>query len=139
MLVDGTLYLEEHLSDAKLKEKYVNHVPCASSCRLTSMSVRNDMEPRHRRMSYYGYAFESYCTSETPQRATERPPNVAPDAPFPWSGDVDTNVQWCSVVKTKLGDTRMVIGGEVDCVEGECFVRSSCVKWRRGLGVWRRP
>ncbi|KAL1727895.1 RAI1 like PD-XK nuclease-domain-containing protein [Schizophyllum commune] len=100
MLVDGTLYLEEHLSDAKLKEK-------------------NDMEPRHRKMSYYGYAFESYCTSETPQRATERPPHVAPDAPFPWSGDVDTNVQWCSVVKTKLGDTRMVIGGEVDCVEGQ--------------------
>ncbi|KAL1666853.1 RAI1 like PD-XK nuclease-domain-containing protein, partial [Schizophyllum commune] len=99
MFVDGTLYLEEHLSDAKLKEK-------------------NDMEPRHRKMSYYGYAFESYCTSETPQRATERPPHVAPDAPFPWGGDVDTNVQWCSVVKTKLGDTRMVIGGEVDCVEG---------------------
>ena len=31
---------------------------------------------------------------------------------------MDTNVQWCSVVKTKLGDTRMVIGGEVDCVRG---------------------
>ncbi|KAI5892903.1 RAI1-domain-containing protein [Schizophyllum commune H4-8] len=99
MLVDGTMYLEEHLSDAKLKEK-------------------NDMEPRHRKMSYYGYAFESYCTSETPQRAAGRPPHVAPDAPFPWGGDVNTNVQWCSVVKTKLGDTRMVIGGEVDCVEG---------------------
>ena len=31
---------------------------------------------------------------------------------------MDTNVQWCSVVKTKLGDTRIVIGGEVDCVRG---------------------
>ena len=39
--------------------------------------------------------------------------------PFGWGGDVDTNVQWCSVVKTKLGNHRMVIGGEVDCVRGE--------------------
>lgn len=98
MCVNGTLYLEEHLSEARLKEK-------------------NEMEPRHMKMSYYGYAFESYCTSETPSRAG-RPVGVAVDAPFAWSGDVDTNVQWCSVVKTKLGNTRMVIGGEVDCVEG---------------------
>jgi len=67
---------------------------------------RNDMEPRHRLQSYYGYAFESYCTSATPSRQNG------------WGGDVDTNVQWCSVVKTKLGDTRMFIGGEVDCVRG---------------------
>ena len=31
---------------------------------------------------------------------------------------MNTNVQWCSVVKTKLGNTRLVIGGEVDCVRG---------------------
>jgi len=37
-------------------------------------------------------------------------------APYGWGGDVDTNVQWCSVVRTKLGDNRMIIGGEVDCV-----------------------
>ncbi|PIL36601.1 hypothetical protein GSI_00290 [Ganoderma sinense ZZ0214-1] len=62
MLVDGTLYLEEHITDAKLAEKY-----------LSSFMA---------------------C----------------------WGGDVDTNVQWCSVIKTKLGDSRLVIGGEVDCV-----------------------
>ena len=28
-----------------------------------------------------------------------------------------TNVQWCHIVKTKLGDNRIVMGGEVDCVE----------------------
>lgn len=56
--------------------------------------------------TYYGYAFESWCTASQP------------DSPSGWGGDVDTNEQWCSVVKTKLGDTRMVIGGEVDCVRG---------------------
>ncbi|KAL4062868.1 RAI1 like PD-XK nuclease-domain-containing protein [Scleroderma yunnanense] len=87
MLVHGTFYLEEHLSDAKLKEK-------------------DAMTPRHRLQSYYGYAFESYCTSTEPR-------------PSGWGGDVNTNVQWCSVVKTKLGDRRIVMGGEVDCVRGD--------------------
>ncbi|KAI6039831.1 hypothetical protein EDC04DRAFT_3002799 [Pisolithus marmoratus] len=39
------------------------------------------------------------------------------DAPG-WGGDVNTNVQWCSVVKTKLADRRIIMGGEVDCVRG---------------------
>ncbi len=56
--------------------------------------------------TYYGYAFESWCTASQP------------GSPSGWGEDVDTNVQWCSVVKTKLGETRMVIGGEVDCVRG---------------------
>jgi RAT1-interacting protein len=72
------------------------------------------MESHHRLQSYFGYAFESYCTSVTPQRQSDPHSSVKG-----WGGDVDTNVQWCSVVKTKLGDTRMVIGGEVDCVRGE--------------------
>ncbi|KAK7032293.1 decapping endonuclease targeting mRNA [Paramarasmius palmivorus] len=114
MVVDGTMYLEEHLSDDKLKEK-------------------NNVEERHRRAMYYGYAFESYSTWETP--FNDNP------APTKWGGDVNTNVQWCSVVRTKvspsslrtspmcvltddlrddkLGDMRMVIGGEVDCVRGK--------------------
>lgn len=69
------------------------------------------MAPHHRVQTYYGYAFESWCTSDTPVQ----PPNRQAGG---WGGDVDTNVQWCSVVKTKLGKTRMVIGGEVDCVRG---------------------
>ncbi|CCM01915.1 uncharacterized protein FIBRA_03986 [Fibroporia radiculosa] len=92
MAIDGTMYFEEHLSDAKLVEK-------------------EDMAPHHRLQSYYGYSFESWCGSSKP----EMPENLEGQPPG-WGGDVDTNVQWCSVVKTKLGDTRMVIGGEVDCV-----------------------
>ncbi|KAG1737120.1 RAI1-domain-containing protein [Suillus paluster] len=98
MCVDGTMYFEEHLSDAKLKEK-------------------NDMTPRHRLQSYYGYSFESYCTSPTPSGHEHRASGSSSAAG--WGDDVDTNVQWCSVVKTKLGDTRIIIGGEVDCIRGK--------------------
>ncbi|KAF5359530.1 hypothetical protein D9756_003498 [Leucocoprinus leucothites] len=96
MKVDETLYFEEFVSDAKAKEK-------------------QNMNPRQSMQTYYGYAFESYCTADTPRRSN-------PDAtqgtrvPFGWSGDVNNNVQWCSVVRTKLGNTRILIGGEVDCV-----------------------
>jgi len=95
MRVGGTLYFEEHLSDAALKEK-------------------NEMGPHHRRQTYYGYAFESYCTTSTPGHREDASSHVPG-----WGGDVNTNVQWCSVVKTKLGDRRIVIGGEVDCVRGK--------------------
>jgi RAT1-interacting protein len=76
------------------------------------------MDARQRSQTYYGYAFESYCTSNTPTGATPTG-GARRGAPPGWGGDVDTNVQWCSVVRTKLGDMRMIIGGEVDCVRGE--------------------
>lgn len=69
--------------------------------------------PKSRRSqlsSYYGYSFESYCTKE-------RPGYVQTSGPPGWGGDVNTNVQWGHIVKTKLGHTRIIIGGEVDCVE----------------------
>jgi len=72
-------------------------------------------------MMYYGYAFESFSTSENPPgrgSAQSTASRSHPTAPLGWGGDVDTNVQWCSVVRTKLGDIRLVIGGEVDCVRG---------------------
>jgi len=99
MFVNGIMYFEEHLSNTRLKEK-------------------NDMEPRHRLQTYYGYAFESYCTSASLAREPEAV-RLKTGAPIGWGGDVDTNVQWCSVVRTKLGNTRLLIGGEVDCVQGK--------------------
>ncbi|KAI0637617.1 RAI1-domain-containing protein [Trametes polyzona] len=92
MLVGGTLFIEEHFSEARLKEK-------------------EDLAPRQRQQTYYGYSFESWCTSSKPGV-----PERSAGHPLGWGGDVDTNVQWCSVIKTKLGDNRLVIGGEVDCV-----------------------
>ncbi|KAG8951790.1 decapping endonuclease targeting mRNA [Tulasnella sp. 408] len=91
MFVNDCLYIEEHLNDAKLREK-------------------ENMTPQHRLASYYGYAFESYCTTDRPL-----PPGYPPQGDG-WGGPVDTNVQWCSVVKTKLGNLRIIMGAEVDCV-----------------------
>ncbi|KAJ3516880.1 hypothetical protein NLJ89_g859 [Agrocybe chaxingu] len=47
MYHNGTLYFEEHASEERLNEK-------------------NNMNARQRSQTYYGYAFESYCTSEAP-------------------------------------------------------------------------
>ena len=80
------------------------------------------MTPHHRLQSYFGYSFESFCTSSLPDR---RPP-IDRDGRHDvegWGGDVNTNEQWCSVMKTKLGSDRLVIGGEVDCVRGACYYR----------------
>ena len=74
------------------------------------------MTERNRQSTYMGYAFEFYCTS-----AEADPLKDAARQNNGWSGDVDTNVQWCSVVKTKLGDYRLLIGGEVDCIKGSPF------------------
>jgi len=80
----GCLYLEESNPPAKLAAK--------------SASESSNALP-----SYYGYSFESYCTS----------PPADPLADF---AVPNTNVQWCSVVKTNLGGFRTIVGGEVDCV-----------------------
>jgi hypothetical protein len=81
---------------------------------MISVTYRNNVQPHHLMQMYYGYAFESYCTWPTPTR----PPLSMSDPAPGWSGDVDTHVQWCNVMRTKLGDIRMVIGGEVDCIKG---------------------
>ena len=113
MYVNGTLYLEEHLSDTRLKEKYVPSLFQQRMWAEILTTSREDLPPKQRVQTYYGYSFESWCTSSRPGV-----PERLEDHPVGWGGDVDTNVQWCSVIKTKLGDNRLVIGGEVDCVRG---------------------
>lgn len=66
---------------------------------------------------YHGYAFESFSTWHEPIRHKEQ--HAERDRSRSWGGDVDTNVQYCSIVKTKIDAERMIIGGEVDCCRGE--------------------
>lgn len=86
MSLDGTLYLED----------------------AASPKHESESTPERKRQTYYGYAYESVCTSAP---AEERAPYDPPLDP------VDTDVQWCAVVKANLGGVRMILGGEVDCVE----------------------
>ncbi|GAA5952093.1 hypothetical protein JCM21900_006248 [Sporobolomyces salmonicolor] len=85
MVVDGCLYLEESNPPSKLAAKSAS-------------------ESSYALQSYYGYSFESYCTSPPP-------PFIPEEFSIP-----NTNVQWCSIVKTNLGGFRTIVGGEVDCV-----------------------
>ncbi|KAB5593975.1 Protein RAI1 [Ceratobasidium theobromae] len=98
MLLDGCIFAEEHATEAKLAEK-------------------ENMTPFHRRMTYYGYSFESFSTWGEPLRSREQ--HTERNRARCWSGDVDTNIQFCSVVKTKIGGERMILGGEVDCCRDE--------------------
>jgi len=85
MIVNGTMFLEEHLSEDKLRSKCVCVAPRNRTVLLTHLS-RNDIEPWHRKQMYYGYAFESYCTMDSTSSSANSPG---------WGGDVDTNIQWC--------------------------------------------
>ena len=54
---------------------------------------------------YLGYGFESLAT-EDPRRADGEGVH-----------HVDANVEFCSVIKTKLGAHRILMGAEMDCCD----------------------
>ncbi|KAI4338439.1 hypothetical protein MLD38_023499 [Melastoma candidum] len=58
-----------------------------------------------RRRCYWGYCFENLATVDT-QRADGEPIH-----------HVDANVEFCSVLKTKLGAHRILMGAEMDCYD----------------------
>ncbi|XP_044485825.1 NAD-capped RNA hydrolase DXO1 [Mangifera indica] len=58
-----------------------------------------------RRRCYWGYCFESLAT-EDPRRADGEGIH-----------NVDANVEYCAVIKTKLGAHRLLMGAEMDCCD----------------------
>ncbi|CEH13273.1 Nuclear 5'-3' exoribonuclease-interacting protein, Rai1p [Ceraceosorus bombacis] len=99
MLVDKTMYIDEHVSKARYDAQRAEQT-----------------DERRRLFSYYGYAFESYCVWPNARTLPEI------GAPTAWSGNVNTNEQWCEVMKTGMdtkgngGSTRVLLGGETDCL-----------------------
>ncbi|XP_047338952.1 NAD-capped RNA hydrolase DXO1-like [Impatiens glandulifera] len=59
----------------------------------------------HERCCYWGYAFESLATDDS---------NRGPTAEI---HHINANVEFCSVVKTKLGPHRILMGAEMDCCD----------------------
>ncbi|KAJ3015038.1 Dom-3 Z [Thoreauomyces humboldtii] len=88
-LYNGTIYMEEH---EKRKDLFGS-------------------TPRDKLMSYMGYKFESLATIPVPPTEVNPETLAARDDRV-----VNTNVQYCSVFKTKLGRNSIVMGGEVDCL-----------------------
>lgn len=64
-------------------------------------------------MGYWGYRFETLCTVSQPPHKVNKEELKKRD-----NESANTNVQYCVVVKTKLGNNSIIMGAEVDCCRG---------------------
>ncbi|ORX83401.1 RAI1-domain-containing protein [Basidiobolus meristosporus CBS 931.73] len=91
----GTIYIEEHETEYKRKS-------------------RQEQNARLHRMCYWGYRFESLCT--IPKAPSELQGNDDPVLEERKNDVVNTNIQYCSVVRTKIHNKSIIMGAEVDCI-----------------------
>lgn len=77
----------------------------------TKLAKKAESEASYRQQSYYGYSFEAFSTTSSSSSSSSAQDHDQDFEP------PNTNVQWCSIVKTNLGGFRTVLGGEVDCVQ----------------------
>ncbi|KAI9189475.1 decapping endonuclease targeting mRNA [Blastocladiella emersonii ATCC 22665] len=93
----GTLFLHEHVTASQTRDRDAQRA-----------------DPRRARMTFWGYRFESLSVLPSP-------PSTLPDLPAALRARVATPVnqhaQFCSVVRTKLGAHRVLVGAEVDCAD----------------------
>jgi hypothetical protein len=83
---------------------------------------------RERRAMYHGYRFELECTTRD---------DAAADAEE--GGVVDANVEFISVVATRLGGLKLVIAGEVDAARAEAHAAASGAGSGDGSGAAAAP
>ncbi|XP_064453488.1 decapping and exoribonuclease protein isoform X3 [Mirounga angustirostris] len=89
--------------------------------------------PLLRELMYMGYKFEQYMCADKP--------GSSPDP----SGEVNTNVAFCSVLRSRLGNHRLLFSGEVDCTDPQapsiqppaCYVELKTSKEMHRPGHWR--
>lgn len=89
--------------------------------------------PLLRELMYMGYKFEQYMCADKP--------GGSPDP----SGEVNTNVAFCSVLRSRLGTHPLLFSGEVDCVNPQapstqppaCYVELKTSKEMHTPGQWR--
>ncbi|KAF9026457.1 hypothetical protein BDZ89DRAFT_1067548 [Hymenopellis radicata] len=96
MLVNDIMYLEEHISDEKMRQE-------------------ENMPEHQRKAAYYGQAFYSYATTQTPPTGERTGVEGGPPG---WGGAVRHHVSWCHVVEKELGGVRLLMGGEIHCTRG---------------------
>ncbi|KAJ2370636.1 decapping endonuclease targeting mRNA [Coemansia sp. RSA 2611] len=97
--VGQTIYVEEDLLPEKLAE-------------------RQSLSEQHQRATYGGYKFESLCMIDAPAH-TLTAEQLAAKLQARESAIVNTNSEYCSVFRTQLGPHALILGAEVDCVDGE--------------------
>lgn len=89
--------------------------------------------PLLRELMYMGYKFEQYMCADKP--------GGSPDP----SGEVNTNVAFCSVLRSRLGNHPLLFSGEVDCLNPQapctqppsCYVELKTSKEMHSPGQWR--
>ncbi|XP_070274979.1 decapping and exoribonuclease protein isoform X4 [Myotis yumanensis] len=89
--------------------------------------------PLLRELMYMGYKFEQYMCADKP--------GGSPDP----SGEVNTNVAFCSVLRSRLGSHPLLFSGEVDCTDPQapspqpptCYVELKTSKEMHSPGQWR--
>lgn len=76
------------------------------------MNKRRSMNEKDKLMCYWGYKFETVATLKQPWSETTRE-----EIETRSKKAVNNIEQYASVVKTGIGNLRLVLGGEVDCVK----------------------
>ncbi|KAJ2827869.1 decapping endonuclease targeting mRNA [Coemansia sp. 'formosensis'] len=73
----------------------------------------------HQKMMYSGYRFETMCVLDQPPQQLQRDGLLDSALLTRPNSVVDTNREYCSVFKTRLGNHNIVSGAEVDCIDRE--------------------
>ncbi|KAJ2337597.1 decapping endonuclease targeting mRNA [Coemansia sp. RSA 2681] len=97
--VGSTIYIEDNLSDA--------------------IAGREGQSDFHQKMMYSGYKFETLCVLDQPSQQLKRDGLLDSALHSRLSSTVDTNREYCSVFKTRLGSHSILSGAEVDCIDQE--------------------
>ncbi|CEP09637.1 hypothetical protein [Parasitella parasitica] len=93
---NGTIYIEEQVTEKK-------------------KNAENQASDRQKLMSYWGYRFETLCTVAKPPHEMTKHDKELQDR---LTASANTNVQYCILAKTKLGNNSIIMGAEVDCCRG---------------------
>ncbi|BFI39979.1 RAT1-interacting protein [Marchantia polymorpha subsp. ruderalis] len=74
----------------------------------------HNQSEQQRKCSYWGYSFERLATE---QRSSSKSANGASKRGANEEIVVDANVEYCAVIRTKIGPHRFVMGAEMDCYD----------------------
>ncbi|EPE34132.1 Protein RAI1 [Glarea lozoyensis ATCC 20868] len=108
----GTIFLEE------------NHEYKLESQQRQSQQFTQPGRPSQDMMSFWGYKFETLCLLPAPWSETSR------DYIENREAEVVTNyAQYCSVVRTGIGNNILILGGEVDAVWDSKPVDGGPINW----------
>lgn len=78
--------------------------------------LRKHLTPELQKQTYHGFAFEKYCQSS---KLPEACGSVSAEPPSIDMGVHVDSAEWCTVVRTTLGDMSMIVGAEIDCIKGK--------------------